>query len=326
MPTYPSLPAGYDWRPARLDDAARLSALFRAVDEVEGLEEVLGPEGVQRELTLRGVNPARDTLAALTKDGDIRGFAWVWAKRAQQAARAIVWVEAHPEHLHLEPTLLAWAEAAARPLLGPAGSPGRRYLRLHIEEHRTRRRRVVEGAGYRHLRTFVEMWRTLTGRLPEPASLPAGIEAVAWCPDLVEGTRHAANESFASHWDSMPVGPQDWQARVCDDPNFRPDLSRLALSGGRVVALCLASVDREHNAREGVAEMWLERIGTVPSQQRRGLATALTGRVLHAAAEAGFTRAGLGVDEDNTTRATAVYERLGFSATRRTLAYVKDLE
>jgi mycothiol synthase len=326
VPDTPTPPAGYRCRPARLEDASALSALFTAVDAAEGLDEVLGPEGTRRELSHPGIDPRRDTLVVLDAGGVFRGFAWAWVKRAGETARAIIWVEAHPEHTGLEPFLLAWAEAAARPLLGPTGGPGRRYVRQHVEEHRERRRRVAEAAGYRHLRTFMEMWRPLTGDLPAAAPLPPGIESVPWSPELAEGARLAANEAFTSHWDSMPTTPEDWQARVCDDPNFRPDLSRLALGDGRVVALATTSVDREHNARRGVAEIWVERVGTVPACQRRGLATALVGEVLLAAAAAGLTRAGLGVDQDNTTRATAVYERLGFAATRRTLAYVKDLE
>jgi len=326
VPDTPTPPAGYRARPARLDDAADLSALFTAVDTAEGLEEVLGPQGTRRQLAHPGLDRRRDTLVVLDAGGVIRGFVWIWVKRDGDSARAIIWIEAHPEHTGLEPFLLAWAEATARPHLGPAGGPGRRYIRQHVEEHRERRRRVAEEAGYRHQRTFIEMWRPLTGDLPTPTPLPPGIASVPWSPDLAEGARLATNEAFASHWDSMPTTPEDWQARVCDDPNFRPDLSRLATDGGRVVALVTASVDREHNARHGVAEVWVERVGTVPAYQRRGLATSLVGEVLRAAAAAGLTRAGLGVDQDNTTQATAVYERLGFAATRRTLAYVRDLE
>jgi mycothiol synthase len=49
------------------------------------------------------------------------------------------------------------------------------------------------------------------------------------------------------------------------------------------------------------------------------------GEVLRAGVAAGFTRAALGVDQENPSNATALYERLGFVAIRRTLAYVKDL-
>jgi len=299
--------------------------MFAAIDSIESLEEVLGPAGTRRELAFPGINLSRDTLIGLGPDGAARAFAWVWTQETLRAARAVVWIEAHPDHVHLEPYLLDWAEACARPLLEAAGPAARRYLRQHVEEHRRRRRLVIEQAGYRHARTFVEMWRSLGEGLPPAPLAPPGVEIVPWAPALAEAARRASNEAFALHWDSIALEPGDWEQRVCADPYLRPDLSRLALEGEAVVGLALASVDPEHNEREGVAEMWVERVGTVPSHQRRGVAAALIGRVLRAGAAAGFTRAGLGVDHDSATRATALYERLGFVAARRTLAYVKDL-
>jgi mycothiol synthase len=325
MSAAPSPPPGYQWRPAGLQDAAALADLFTAVDAVEDLEEVLGPEGTRRELAHPGLNPERDTLVGLAADGAARAFAWVWTQATGEAARAIVWIEAHPDHLHLEPFLLAWTEAHARPLLRGAGPAGHRYLRQHVEEHRLHRRRALEEAGYRHARTFLEMWRPLDRDLPVRRPPPLGVKSVPWSPLLADGARLVSNEAFALHWDSLPLGPEDWQQRVCTDPSFRPDLSRLAVRGDEVVSLCLTSVDAEQNARKGVAEIWVHRVGTLPACQRQGLATALIAEVLRAAAAAGFTRAGLGVDQESTTRATALYERLGFAATRRTLAYVKDL-
>jgi len=323
VPTTP-LPPDYHRRPAHLEDAASLADLLTAVDAAEGLEEVLGPEGARRELSYPGLDLERDTLVAVTPDGNIRGFAFLWLHPTGHPTRAILWMEAHPGHLPLEPFLMDWAEARARQGLEQA-LPAARRLRQHVEEHRARRRRAIEEAGYLHARTFVEMWRRIDQDLPAEPSPSPGVEIVPWAPSLVEGARLAANESFALHWDSLPLEPEEWQQRVCADPFFRPDLSRLAVSGGKVVALCLASVDAEQNARRGVAEVWVERVGTILSHQRHGLASALVGEVLRAAADAGFTRAGLGVDQESTSNATALYERLGFAATRRTLAYAKDL-
>ena len=325
MPTTTDPPSGYRWRPARLQDVPLLADFFTAVDAAEGLEEVLGPAGARHELGLPGLNLRRDTLLGLTPDGAVRAFAWVWVQPTGNGCRAIVWVEAHPDHLHLEPFLLAWAEACARWHPVAAAAAEGCYLRQHAEEHRLRRRRALEEAGYRHVRTFVEMWRSLRDEPPGAPPPPSGIEVVPWSASLAEGARRAANAAFALHWDSLPATPEAWQKGILTDPQFRPDLSRLAVGEGGVVGFCLVSVDSDRNTRAQVSEMWLERLGTIPSHQRRGVGAALLGEVLRAGAAAGFARAGLGVDRDSTTRATALYERLGFSATRRTLAYVKDL-
>jgi len=323
VPANPTPPPAYRWRPGRPDDAAALVELLTAVDAAEGLEDVPGPEGARYLLTYPGLDPARDTLIAFTPDGYARAIAWVLLQPPTNPTRARVRMEAHPDHLPLEPFLLAWAEACARPRLAAATSGG--DLRQHVEEHRLRRRRVLEEAGYHHARTFAEMHRPLAEPAPPGPPLPAGLEVVPWSDRFEEAARLAANEAFAVHWGALAVPPEMWHQRVIAGPDFRPSLSRLAVKGDEVVSLCLVAVDPEENARRGVAEMWLERIGTIPSYQRQGLATTLVNEVLRAGAAASFTRAALGVDQENTTRATVLYERLGFTATRRALAYVKEL-
>ncbi|MBP1631915.1 MAG: family N-acetyltransferase [Acidobacteria bacterium] len=324
MPSHPTPPPGYEWRPARAGDSAALVDLLTAMDATEGLEEVLGLEGAGYQLAYPGLDPARDTLLAFTPDGAARAIVWVLGQPADDPVRARVWMEAHPGHLHLEPFLLAWAEACARPRLTGQGPSGPAHLRQHIEEHRLRRRRVLEQAGYRHVRTFAEMQRALEPPFPGFSPLPAGLQIVPWSPALEEQARLAANEAFALHWGALPVPPEMWHQRVTASPDFRPDLSRLVARDGQVLSLCLVGIDAEQNARRGVAEMWLERIGTIPAYHRRGLATTLVGEVLRAGLAAGLTRAALGVDLENTTGATALYQRLGFAVTRRTLAYVKE--
>jgi mycothiol synthase len=316
---------GLTWRPASLDDADRLADLFTAVDEAEDLEEPLGPDGVRHYLTLPGLDPAADTLVGVTPEGGVAAFAWVWGQETSQAARSLIWAEAHPGHLDLERRLLEWAESRARRRLEAAGPTTRRYLRLHIEEHRRRRRRLLEALGYHHARTFVEMHRSLTTALPPVPPPPPEWAIEPWSAALDEGLRQACNQAFAGHWDSLPLDQEQWQQRVSGDSDFRPDLSRLAVAGGQVGAFCLAAVDPEYNQREGLAEVWLERIGTRPRHQRRGLATALILHSLRAGAAAGFTRAGLGVDQASTSGAGALYEGLGFASSRRTLAYLKEL-
>lgn len=315
-------PAGYEWRGARAGDAAALIALFEAVDAVEGLDEVLGPQAVGHVLSYPGLDASRDTLIAF-RDGAACGFIWVLGQPPTEPERARLLLEAHPDHLPLEPFLLEWAEARARRRF--AAGTGRGVLRLHVEEHRLRRQRVLEETGYGHVRTFAEMRRPLVGPLPPALPLPAGLEMVAWDPRFEEPARRAANEAFALHWGQLPVPPDLWRAGVTGDPNFRPDLSRLAVIGEEVIGLCLVGVDTEYNARRGVAEIWLERISTVPAYHRRGVASALITEALRVGAQAGFTQAGLGVDQENTTGANLLYERLGFRLARRTFTYQKDV-
>ncbi|MGI5504362.1 GNAT family N-acetyltransferase [Lentzea sp. CA-135723] len=60
--------------------------------------------------------------------------------------------------------------------------------------------------------------------------------------------------------------------------------------------------------------------GVHPSYCRRGIASALIAHALQAAVRQGYDRALLSVDSENATGAFGIFERAGFTATRR---YVK---
>jgi mycothiol synthase len=324
-PPPPALP-GASWRPAVRDDAARLAALAAAVDAVDRLPDPGGPETYRYWLSYPGLDVEHDTLLAVTPVGDVLAMVFVIHQHTPARSRVVFWFEAHPDHVDLEPFLLAWAEHRGRDILARAEPGVPRRLRIHVDGHRQRLRDLVEAAGYRHARTFVEMRRDLARPLPDPGPAPPGITIVPWAPDLDDGARLASNAAFDLHWDSLPLSMDEWRQRHTGDDIFRPDLSVLALHDGRVVSLSLATVDPEFEAHTGVCEVWIDRLGTAPGWQRRGLATALLVETLRRSVAAGAARAGLSVDEDSTTRATALYERLGFSVDERSLTYVKDLE
>jgi len=297
---------------ARLEDADALAALFTAVDASEGLERCSARRAPGDSSAYRGLDRRRDTLGRPRHRRRDPGLRLDLGQTGRRRGPGDHLDRAHPA-AHRAGALPARLGGGGRPALpGMAGSPdaatsASTSRSIASADAAWRKRRLPARA---HLRRDVETPHRGPSR---PASLPLGIESVPWSGDLAEGARLATNEAFASHWDSMPATPEDWQARVCDDPNFRPDLSRLALSNGRVVALTTASWTRKHNARHEVAEVWVERVGTVPAYQRRGLATSLVGEVLRAAAAAGLTRAGLAVDQDKRHSGDPMYERLGFA-------------
>ncbi len=313
--TPPTLP-GVTWRPARMSDAADLARLAAAIDEAEGLEFVGGPEFWEWWLGQHRLED--DTLAAIEDDGRAIAVTGSWAQVTPAGARAILWLDPHPDHLDLDPFLLQWAEARARHQL--AGAEGPQVIRISAEEHRARRRRAIEEAGFRAARTFVEMERSLAEEIPN-RSVPAETTVTTWGPDLDEKARAASNLSFADHWGSLPMDADTWRSMVVDEDTIRRELSFLALAGGAVVAMVLASVDAEDDPRC----LWIDRVAVVPSWRRRGLASALLLRSLEAGAQAGLAKARLGVDEESGWDAPSMYRRLGFAPTRRSVTYLKEL-
>jgi ribosomal protein S18 acetylase RimI-like enzyme len=105
--------------------------------------------------------------------------------------------------------------------------------------------------------------------------------------------------------------------------NFRPDLSFVVMAGDQLVGFSYNTVCTEANARQGLQEGWIGDLGVRRAWRRRGIATALLCASMQAFCAAGLAYATLGVDTENLTGALRLYERLGFVADRRSIAFEK---
>lgn len=321
--TLPTAP-GITWRAATRDDAEALAAHTKRIHDEEKLHFVAGPTFFRWVMGQAEMNPETDWRVAVDEEGRIVADGGAWIHITDEGGRVFIWSETGPGHHELEPGLLAWAQERAIEALEatPEGLPC--TIRVPSEEHRSRHRAVIEAAGFEVGRSFVTMQRSLDG-LPDARPLPEGVTVVPWGPDLSEGARLANNASFADHWGSLPVGPEQWQTHYVDSEAFRPDLSFLAVLEGEVISICLCEVDEEANADKGVAEIYIERVGTLREHRGAGIASHLVVRSMEAAAAAELERAVLEVDETSHTGATEVYRRLGFEVESRTVHYLREL-
>lgn len=294
------------------------------IHETEGLHELDGPDFIRWLLGLPSIDLTDDTIGAFAPDGSAIAEVEVMMRGGDGNRRAIVFVNVDPDHVHLEAPLLAWAEERARARLADAPPGAERDIRIIVEEHRDRWRRVVEEAGFREARHFVKMRMPLGSPLPEPPPVPAGIAIVGWSDDLDRGAWTVSNASFADHWGSAEHSWEEWRASYAEDPAaFLPQHSFLAVHADEVVAICLCEHDPENVERTGIREFWVGRVGTAAAWRRRGLGTALILRSLASASAAGYEQTALSVDEDSQTNATAIYERIGYRVTAREIHYLK---
>lgn len=323
LPTPPDEP-GITWRAPTIDDAPGLADHTRLIHEAEKLEFLPGAGFFRWLMAQPGIDPEHDMLVAVA-DGSIVADAGTWLHSADTGARCIIWAEASPDYRNLTAYLLEWSETRGRRRLDNEPRDRSRVLRIAVEEHREAYREAIEAAGFESPRRFADMARPLTD-LPAAPVVPGGIEVVAWSDDLEEATRLASNLSFADHWGSLPMSPEEFSGFYRDSPTFRPDLSFLALDGGAVVSFCLCEVDEEDNEEPDTNDVYIQRVGTIRSHRGQRLATHLIVRAMEAAASAGgLDRSALQVDEMSHTDATLVYERLGFETYARSLTYVKEI-
>ncbi len=327
-PLHPSL----RWRALDSGDGAALARLLNEVFEADRLPMRTSEADALHELIRPGIDPERDSIGGF--DGDGRMLArGVVSARAQVGAQVRVFLEGdvHPgaRGRGIGSSLLGWLERRAterlRELERGVDRAVPRLVATHYADGATDRASLQAAAGFVPTRWFAEMLRPLDEPLPE-ARIRDGIELVPWTADRNEDARDAHNDAFRDHWGSSPVSAEEWRHSHGDAESFRPELSRLALDGGAVVAYAACHRYPEDEAASGRSSVWLETIGVRRAYRRRGLATAVIVDVLAALQSAGLDVAELGVDSDNPSGAFGLYERLGFRETRRWVFTAKYLK
>ncbi|MEV7552541.1 GNAT family N-acetyltransferase [Amycolatopsis sp. NPDC089917] len=314
------------WRPLTLDDTPRLAETFAAAERAEPIEEHYSAEDLAEEIS----SPNIDLPTATTSAWDGEKLVAYGLLRRRDAANPahMVRVETlvHPDYRDdaIAAHLTAWFEKTGKEIHAKTFPDA--PLELHAAAN-TRQRwlsEVLVDAGYEHARWFVDMRADLAS-IPPVKPLPEEFPLVAYEDEYEELTLRCRNETFADHWGSTEQSPEAWRHLVVGGKDFQRELSFLLLSPerDRVVAMVLCAHFASDEAATGVKELYVSHVGTDASLRGRGIAGALLGHTLVKAKAAGFRRASLNVDQDNTHRALGVYERVGFGEHQRWAGYVK---
>lgn len=269
-------------------------------------------------------NPAAEnTVAGVDGEGRLRVAARVAKNPEGEKAYAFGDVDPQWQRQGVGTAVLQWQEAriAAR---FAADRQGAGRVRSFTTESCTLRRELLASRGFEVVRHFFEMRRELT-QLPR-MEVPEGMAFMPWTLDFNEAARLAHNEAFADHWGSEPRTPVQWQI-LMNHEHARLDLSTVAvdLASGEVAGYQLAMHDPHDQAAEGRLEGYTELLGVRRQWRGRGLAGALLAAAMTAFTEAGLDYATLDVDSENPTGALGVYERMGYVAVNRSMAWDKSL-
>jgi len=310
----------------RSEDLPGLAELRTRCNEADGTEDVYTVEVLVNEIAHRsGWDPAVDDFLAV-RDGVIAGWARVEVSlmsTGEQVFEAIVRV--HPDHRGrgIGRALLRRAEARIRERARSEPHDGRRLIAAFATDTAAGASRLYESEGFRAARHFFHMVRDDLEGLAEPA-LPDGIEVRPVREQDIDTIFDAEEEAFRDDWMEAVPTAED-RRRYLSHPHVDPALWQVAWSGDEVAGIVFPSVDAEANARYGRRRILLDAVAIRRPYRRRGVATALMLRALHAARDAGFTSADLWVDTSNLSGANRVYERIGFGPALRTTTYHKDL-
>lgn len=332
-PQLPSHPAIAVWRAAASADIDAIHAVVSAADAVDHPTWTTPRQDVAEAFESTHIDPARDTLVAVTADGEIvaTGVSALHPSRAGGMLSVDLSGAVHPQWRRrgIGTALLRWLDARAQQQVARAaqsleggGSEGR--LKAYVEEPNTDHATILAAQGYTAERWFSTMERDLA----QPVTalpMPEGISLVPYDRARDADALAARNDAFRDHWGSLPSNEERWQQFVGGD-FFRPDLSRMAVTDdGQIVAFCLASVNEEDFVALGASHAYIDLIGVIRSHRKRGLAPLVIAAALEAVRAEGFERAVLDVDTDSPTGANRLYEEVGFVATHRVVAMVRRL-
>ena len=177
---------------------------------------------------------------------------------------------------------------------------------------------LLEREGYAPVRHFYRMTIELTDETPEPA-WPDGCGLVPFDLERDGPSVHAAiEEAFASEWGHTPETAEKWHARTPKRAGYAPELWIVVRDGDEVAAVTVVD-----SKRFGMG--WIAAVAVRPAWRKRGLGLAMLYEAFHRLRERGETAAGLGVDVQNSTGATRLYERAGMQRAWAATVYEKEL-
>jgi mycothiol synthase len=226
--------------------------------------------------------------------------------------RTICWVTVDPRYngRGLATELLSRGEERARELGAPRISVG-----MAVENHAAAR--LFEKLSYREVRHYYQMRIDLT-QPPEPPDWPEGISVTTFRREDAREFKATLDEAFAEEWGHFDMPFEEWQEQRLDAPDADFSLWFAARAGSEMAGV-LRGVPKKHGggfvAALGVRKAW----------RRRGLGLALLQHAFVEFHRRGSPHVTLGVDAENPTGATRLYERAGMRVEKEDIVFMKEL-
>jgi len=289
-------------RPMTLDDVPALTEfLVREEERLTGRPCQFGEADV-RDWTSRTDFEHDSRLA---EDGS-RIAAAAWLRVNEGRAVGVVAVSEHVQASSIGAEFVEWCEGRARELAATR-------MHQHALGVDTYARDLLASLGYRDVRHFYDMAIELTDR-PELAS----VEIETLRAEEAEAFYESLDAAFQDHWEHHSRPFAEWYERHSSSPNFDLNLWFLIRSEGEIAAVALNEANRNGGGYVGI-------LGVRREFRGRGYAKALLYRAFAEFWDRGLTRVTLGVDAENSTGATHLYEAVGMHVEAENIVYEKAL-
>ncbi|HEX7247378.1 MAG TPA: GNAT family N-acetyltransferase [Actinomycetota bacterium] len=174
---------------------------------------------------------------------------------------------------------------------------------------------LFAGRGYHPVRSFWNMQRPLPA---DEAAAPAPPEVTLRLGAAADEqlAYRILDDAFGDHFGYEPMTFEGWQHELHGDPGYDPTLMVMAFVAGEP-----AGVSVNFRADDGAG--WVGELGVLSAFRRRGVARALLARSFAELEARGHHEVRLGVDTENASGATHLYESVGMTVRRRYDVYEK---
>jgi mycothiol synthase len=305
-------------RPVQWSDLEAVAKLIYDCCAADGDTIVaVTPDELKHEWETPGFHLEQDAYLVEAADGRIAGYEEINNRYAHAILHTDGYVHPDFKGKGIGTALLRVVEQRAREEMDLAKPDVRVSLRSMIDNRDPASHELHKNEGYQPLRYHWRMEIVLDGPPPQP-KFPEGIEV----RPFIKGEHdiqvwQAQNESFRDHWGSHDVPFEDWKRDKFGDPEFDPSLWVIAWDGEEVAGISL----NRYRMRIG----WIRNLGVRRPWRKRGLGEAL---LLHSFGEfyrRGKNTIGLGVDAQNPTGATRLYQKVGMYPASEYVTYEKEL-
>ena len=133
------------------------------------------------------------------------------------------------------------------------------------------------------------------------------------------------NESFKEHFNYRPNTLEETRYHILSNPYLREQEVFFAVLNDECVGYIGVVIDDKYNLEKKVKAGDIFTIGVLKTHRRAGIGARLMLHGLEILKAKGMTKAMLGVDDYNPTKALALYEKVGFRAKKKDFAFERDL-
>jgi mycothiol synthase len=309
------LPEGYQIHRPTMDDVKAVSELLNTCDIAEYGE----PDITLDDLRTGWQAPSfhLDTDAWMVIDPEERLVGYVEMGQMQHA-KIFAYMRVLPTYAGrgIGEHLLQLAEAWGRQQMAEADPEVRVTLNSWASFNNEVAQQRLERAGYELIRRHWRMEIDMEVAPPEP-EWPEGITLSTFQPGSDRQIFEMMDAAFQDHWGHMPGNFEEWRHWTVERETFDPTLWFLAFEGDQLAggSLCTTFMDMG----------WVDTLAVLRPWRRKGLGMAL---LLYSFGEfyrRGRRKVGLGVDSQNLTGATRLYERAGMHVARQYISFQKEL-